>query len=690
MASCITEQWSGSVCPQARLIVTESSSTAATSTLSWTLEYVAHGYEARTNGVLRDWSVIINGSTVASGQYNIDHVTDVRTIKSGTTTINKSTSYQTISFSLSFGFNLTWSGVYGGTKTASGSIGVSAKTSYTISYNANGGSGAPSSQTKWAGDTIYLSGSYPSRTGYTFKGWSTSTDSSVEYYAGSAYSANASITLYAVWQAYTYTVSYNANGGSGAPGSQTKTYGVNLTLSGTRPTRTNYNFLGWGTSSSSTSVAYSPGGTYSSNSGITLYAIWQLAYTKPRIWGVTVDRCNSDGTLSEEGTYAKVRCSWSTDRTVSKIILYYKKESDTSWSSTTVSGSGTSGSVNSIIGGSLSTEFVYNVCIRVQDSVDLTDVYYDLPAMAYIIDIPASGNGIAFGKPAQTDGVMDVNYNLLLRNRKKILNEGTTPSIWIEARDKAMIRCTGTAKSDGSFYPMFSFKTQNGSWNIGVINESLAFSYDTDANYNAGNNTSTVKWLYTDGYFNGESNYLTYGSIIKYTPLSGSYGFQLGSAGWYGSHDKYFIGVNSNGEIHSGTQLNGASSITTRRASMTDDGLNLLWSGAMYMTGGHDITLSSPISSQHKGIILIFSYYNGSAPVDSDFSCFFIPKNFDSINGSMGGMTFNCSDHWFNAMKYLHIYDTHIKGQDFNSDNRTLGGVSYQNNKVVLRYIYGV
>ena len=110
----------------------------------------------------------------------------------------------------------------------------------------------------------------------------------------------------------------------------------------------------------------------------------------------------------------------------------------------------------------------------------------------------------------------------------------------------------------------------------------------------------------------------------------------------------------------------------------------------MYMSGSHDITLSSPISSQHKGIILIFSYYNGSAPVDSDFSCFFIPKNFDSINSSMGGMTFNCSDHWFNAMKYLHIYDTHIKGQDLNVATRTLGGVSYENNKVVLRYIYGV
>ena len=75
----------------------------------------------------------------------------------------------------------------------------------------------------------------------------------------------------------TYTVSYNANGGSGAPGNQTKTWGSNLTLSSTKPIKSGYNFLGWGTSASATSASYQPGGTYSSNSGITLYAVWQVA-----------------------------------------------------------------------------------------------------------------------------------------------------------------------------------------------------------------------------------------------------------------------------------------------------------------------------------------------------------------------------------------------------------------------------
>ena len=52
---------------------------------------------------------------------------------------------------------------------------------------------------------------------------------------------------YCQWQLKTYTISYNANGGSGAPDPQTKTHGTDLTLSATVPTRTNYNFQGWAT-----------------------------------------------------------------------------------------------------------------------------------------------------------------------------------------------------------------------------------------------------------------------------------------------------------------------------------------------------------------------------------------------------------------------------------------------------------
>ena len=121
------------------------------------------------------------------------------------------------------------------------------------------------------------------RTGYTLKGYSQNKNAtSADLGPGDTLWWTQSdnwmhtFTVYCIWQINTYTVSYNANGGSGAPSSQTKTYGTNLTLSSTVPTRTNYIFQGWATSSTG-SVAYQPGGTYTANAGVTLYAIWAVA-----------------------------------------------------------------------------------------------------------------------------------------------------------------------------------------------------------------------------------------------------------------------------------------------------------------------------------------------------------------------------------------------------------------------------
>lgn len=148
--------------------------------------------------------------------------------------------------------------------------------SWTVSYNANGGSGAPSNQTKNHGTDLTLSSTIPTRAGYIFKGWATSSTGSVAYAAGAKYTSNAAVTLYAVWEAEVYTISFDANGGENAPSSQQKTYGVNLTLSSTIPTREGYEFIGWGTSANATVASYSPGGSFTGNADTVLYAIWSL------------------------------------------------------------------------------------------------------------------------------------------------------------------------------------------------------------------------------------------------------------------------------------------------------------------------------------------------------------------------------------------------------------------------------
>ena len=185
----------------------------------------------------------------------------------------------------------------------------SAKT-YTITYNANGGSGAPPAQTKSYGQTIFLSNTKPTRSGYTFIGWGyVSSATGAAYQPGEAYSSNVSRTLYAVWQKNaptSYTVSYNANGGSGAPSSQTKTKDVTLTLSSTKPTRSGYTFLGWATSSSATSASYQPGGSYTANASVTLYAVWSCNHASTKtVWDTGCKWrkvCNNCGATLSSGT----------------------------------------------------------------------------------------------------------------------------------------------------------------------------------------------------------------------------------------------------------------------------------------------------------------------------------------------------------------------------------------------------
>ena len=78
-----------------------------------------------------------------------------------------------------------------------------------------------------------------------------------------------------------YTVSYDANGGTGAPAAQTKTHGTTLTLSSTKPMRTGYTFLGWASSKTATSAQYQPGGSYTANAEVTLYAVWEANAPTP-------------------------------------------------------------------------------------------------------------------------------------------------------------------------------------------------------------------------------------------------------------------------------------------------------------------------------------------------------------------------------------------------------------------------
>lgn len=116
-----------------------------------------------------------------------------------------------------------------------------------------------------------------------------------------------------------YKVTYNANGGSGAPSAQTKWYGEKLTLSSTKPTRTGYTFQGWATTSNATAAAYAAGGSYTANAATTLYAVWKVV--APAAPSNCTNTRNSDTKntvkwtrgANADVTYASVKVERSTD-----------------------------------------------------------------------------------------------------------------------------------------------------------------------------------------------------------------------------------------------------------------------------------------------------------------------------------------------------------------------------------------
>ena len=201
----------------------------------------------------------------------------------------------------------------------------------TVNYNANGGSGAPASQDKYNTVDLTLSSTKPTRTGYTFVNWNTKSDGSgTSYHPGSKYTANESATLYAIWKANTYSISYNLNGGSkGSSAPTSGTYGSTVTVS--NPTRTNYTFTGWtvsgtGASMNGTNLTIGLG-------NITLTANWKANDTTPPTCSLSANGSNITAAASDDKgiAYQGWSSSYSGNNSTSKSIAsgthtYYVKD----------------------------------------------------------------------------------------------------------------------------------------------------------------------------------------------------------------------------------------------------------------------------------------------------------------------------------------------------------------------------
>lgn len=546
------------------------------------------------------------------------------------------------------------------TKNVTFNVTVPAWTSYTVSYNANGGTGAPGKQTKWKYQTLTLSSTKPTRTGYSFVGWAlTQADANAGkhyYLAGGTCGKNENLTLYAVWKANTYTVKFDANGGSlgNVNATQTKTYGVTLKLDTDIPTRTNYNFLGWSTSKTATTATYSAGGNYTTNSGTTLYAVWELAYVRPRITNISGARCvvddNGTATVNEEGVNAIISFSFECDKAFDSIIIEWEsiansgsKTFDSEYFG--VSGSILADTVSIVIGDdSLSTDRAYTIRITGTDANGYTSVTTTLNGLLLAIDVIPENKGIAFGKPAELPLIADFDYTIYPRKgfRNIPIEEYTDLDTLIRP-------------------------------NIYVSQDSVASTYS-----NCPVSGGTFKMEVAKG---GQESQIQ--QTITYTNMTGFKIYhrqrhKVDSVNIWGDWKcVYSVAGNLLWDGDSETTTNGMFMYQTKDENGT-------------LTYSQEVALSENISAQPHGITLVFSRYDKTKNkgVNEQIVEYTVLKRTVALMPG-SGHSIPLLTPFATAVKYLYIRDDRIVGNVNNNKTITVGGITYTNDYFVLRYVIG-
>jgi uncharacterized repeat protein (TIGR02543 family) len=142
---------------------------------------------------------------------------------------------------------------------------------YTITFSANGGAGTMAAQVFTVVGEPVNANTF-TRAGYTFAGWARSATSAVAVANSATYNTAGNVTLFAVWMPIDYTITFNANGGTGAMAAQVFTV-VGEPVNANTFTRAGYTFAGWARSATG-AVAVANSATYNTAGNVTLFAVW--------------------------------------------------------------------------------------------------------------------------------------------------------------------------------------------------------------------------------------------------------------------------------------------------------------------------------------------------------------------------------------------------------------------------------
>lgn len=380
-----------------------------------------------------------------------------------------------------------------------------------------------------------------------------------------------------------------------------------------------------------------------------------LAYSPPKITAFKAARGDEAGAAtSSGGLYALLTMAYSVaslgGKNTASMKVEWKKSTDTTYNSTPLL-TGTALSENftarKIASPTFSVDYQYDLLLTVTDwfGASSAATYPTiLPSDAVIIDLKADGTGVGFFKTSDRAGV-DFGASA----------KGAVLGLW---------EATSELPENGDFNDFLL---------PGVYSVPSNAIMTTLAHRPPCPLAGTLRvW-----------------SGLGAEKVSGAYAYIVQE--FHSYHTNYPVYRRSLASDGTGAFYPGEWKATTLK------GQKVLWDGSAtenggyYMTANHVVNLSEAVSEQDTGITLVFSQYNGTAAQDYDFVLYDVPKQMVSLHPGVGhAIPMMTGTLGYFAVKYLYINDTQIKGHDRNSQTATGAcGITYTNNRFVLRYVLG-
>lgn len=193
---------------------------------------------------------------------------------------------------------------------------------FVLSYDENGGTGTMEDQEQTGANVTVAANGFTAPTGYKFYEWNDNRNGNgTDYDAGDGITLTADLTLYAIWEPLSYTITFDKASGSGGADNVSATFDEPMP-SIAIPSRTGYTFLGYFTGEDGTGTQYYDGNGNSTNSwttasGATLHAAWESGGVTPSLdcalhyWFFKEADAKANGITNDETVFASMVSSGS-------------------------------------------------------------------------------------------------------------------------------------------------------------------------------------------------------------------------------------------------------------------------------------------------------------------------------------------------------------------------------------------